>query len=121
MGNSLISKPLKDMTSEERSAAFALYDRRVMEVQQENSNFKASQRAPMVISDDMGLHGIFNHADGKRYDSKSEFNKAVKAKGCRIVGNDWNDSKYKTPSERGVRGDYNVRPQLKEAIQKVLS
>lgn len=67
-----------------------------------------------------GVQGVFNHADGKRYDSKSEFEKAVRAKGCRVVGTDWNKSEYKTPLERGVRGDYNVRPQLKEAVQKVV-
>jgi hypothetical protein len=67
-----------------------------------------------------GVEGILNHADGKKYDSKSQFNRAVRTKGCRIVGNDWNNAEYKTPLERGVRGDFNVRPQLKEAIQKVV-
>lgn len=66
-----------------------------------------------------GVNGILNHADGQRYDSKSNYEKAVKAKGCRIVGNDWNGSEWKPPIERGIRGDFNVRPQLKEAVQKV--
>jgi len=40
------------------------------------------------ISDDLGTKGIFNHADGKTYDSKSSYYKAVKAKGLEIVGNE---------------------------------
>lgn len=68
-----------------------------------------------------GVKGVLNHADGKRYDSKSQYERAVRAKGCRIVGNDFNNAKpWQTPLERGVRGDFNVRPQLKEAVQKVL-
>ena len=68
-----------------------------------------------------GVNGILNHADGKRYDSKSQYERAVKAKGCHVVGNDWNNAKLpSTPIERGIRGDFNVRPQLKEAVNKVL-
>lgn len=64
-----------------------------------------------------GVEGIINHADGKRYDSKSQYERAVKAKGCRIVGNDWNN---KDLSRKEIHGDYNVRPQLKQAVEKVL-
>lgn len=76
-----------------------------------------------VIRDDLpgGVNGMISHADGKRYDSKSSYERSVRARGCRVVGNDWNNATYKTPAERGVRGDFNVRPQLKEAVQKVLN
>ena len=36
------------------------------------------------------------------------------------AGNDFNDAQWKPPIERGVRGDFNVRPQLKEAVERVL-
>jgi hypothetical protein len=74
-----------------------------------------------VIRDNLGagVQGVLNHADGKRYDSKSQYERAVRAKGCRIVGNDWNGAQYKTPLERGMRGDFNVKPALKDALQKV--
>jgi hypothetical protein len=74
-------------------------------------------------SDTLGnnVNGILNHADGKRYDSKSQYNRAVVASGCRVVGNDFNNAKdWQTPSQRGVRGDFNVRPQLKQALEQVL-
>jgi hypothetical protein len=69
-------------------------------------------------SDKLGdnVNGVFNPADCKYYDSKSEFNKAVRAKGCRIVGNDYNNKVYRRPA---VRGDFNVRPQLKTAIERI--
>lgn len=118
---SLLSKPLKEMTKEEKSVAFGLYDAKIREVVEENKKFQRSvQKKIMVISDDLGLKGVLNHADGKIYDSKSEYSKAVRQKGCRIVGNDYNNVTMKTPLERGIRGDFNVRPQLKEAVQRVL-
>lgn len=42
--------------------------------------------APMLIRD--GLDYVLNHADGERYTSKRAYEKAVKAAGCEIVGND---------------------------------
>lgn len=66
-----------------------------------------------------GVNGMLSHADGKRYDSKSQYERAVKASGCRVVGNDYNGAQWKTPLERGIRGDYNVRAELKQALQKV--
>lgn len=39
-------------------------------------------------SDDLGTKGVFNPADGKTYDSRAEYYKAVKAKGYEIMGND---------------------------------
>lgn len=41
---------------------------------------------PMVISDCMD--STMNHADGRRYDSKRAYQKAVRAAGCEIVGNE---------------------------------
>ena len=64
-----------------------------------------------------GVNGIINHADGMRYDSKSQYERAVRAKGCRVVGNDWNGVREAPQQE--IRGDYNVRPALKQAVEKV--
>lgn len=46
------------------------------------------QNAFQIIRDDLGLQGVFNHADGKKYDSKSQYYKAVKASGCEVLGTD---------------------------------
>jgi len=54
---------------------------------------------PFVNSDNLGTHGVFNPADGKRYDSKSAYYGAVKAAGLVI-----NDSANVTQS----------KPKLKE-------
>lgn len=42
--------------------------------------------APMIVSDNMDY--LLNHADGRMYGSKRGFEKAVRAQGCEIVGND---------------------------------
>ena len=64
-----------------------------------------------------GVNGVLNPADGKYYDSKSEYYKAVRAKGCRVVGNDYNNKQFKRPE---VRGDFNVRTDMQRAVNKVL-
>lgn len=42
--------------------------------------------SPMIISDNMAP--IRSMADGKMYDSKSAYERGVRATGCRVVGND---------------------------------
>lgn len=48
--------------------------------------YYASEKAINIISDQMG--DIRHMANGKTYDSKSEFRKATRAAGCIEVGND---------------------------------
>lgn len=102
---------------------WSVYDRPIQEPEEPRRNRKGEKNTKSgCISDDLGLKGMVNHADGKRYDSKSEFRKATRRAGCYEIGNDikTQDMKVKTPLERGIRGDYNVRPQLKQAIEKVI-
>lgn len=82
----LLTTPLCDLEdfSEVRSA----FDRRDAIVREENRNFKGSYHAPFIISDDLGVKGVLNPADGKTYDSKSAYYAAIKSSGCEIVGND---------------------------------
>ena len=48
------------------------------------------QRGPQVISDTVGsdINGIQSMADGKYYDSKSEYRRSLKEKGLVELGND---------------------------------
>lgn len=43
-------------------------------------------KLPYVVSDSMPM--TLNHADGRRYDSKRAYERAVRAAGCEIVGNE---------------------------------
>lgn len=100
-----------------------IHSKRISHIRAENKKFRPKPVKPIiggVFSDDLGLHGIVNHADGKRYDSKSEFRKATRRSGCYEVGTDIKprDVDWKPPIERGVRGDYDVRPALKDALHK---
>jgi hypothetical protein len=53
-----------------------------------NKHYVPKTNAFNVISDDLGSKGVVNPADGKKYDSKSAYYKAVKDKGYEIVGNE---------------------------------
>lgn len=119
----LLKTPLKDLTAEQRQQAFLLLDERNRKSREENKRFTPIKYAKVAVhSDDMGLKGVLNHADGKLYDSKSEFRKATRRAGCYEIGTDikGEDVRVKSPLERGVRGDFNVRPELKDAVQKVM-
>ena len=61
--------------------------------------------APMVISDHMD--NLVNHADGRHYESKSEFRKATKAAGYEEVGNDpsFKNPKHPEYKPEGVKED----------------
>ena len=69
--------------------------------------------SPMLIRD--GMEATLNHADGQRYDSKRAYEKAVKAAGCEIVGNDPAFKRPKAPEYKpqGVVED------IKRAIEEV--
>lgn len=55
---------------------------------------RSSLPAPHVIGDDLGMHGVLNHADGKRYSSRSAYYEGVREAGRRdgkqyeVVGDD---------------------------------
>lgn len=71
-------------------------------------------RAPRVVSDDLGVQGVVNPVNGKRYDSKSAYYRAVKESGSHII------EAGESGKERKQQGDYNVREELKEAIEQHL-
>jgi hypothetical protein len=66
-----------------------------------------------VISDDLGTKGVFNPATGKKYDSKAQYYKDVKASGMEIVGND-----AKSETKRDIQGDYDCRKDIATAIEQ---
>lgn len=68
---------------------------------------------PNIISDTMDL--TLNHADGKHYDSKSRYYRAVKAAGCEIVGNDMSAMKNR-PQLAEISGR-----DIKRAIEQLKS
>jgi hypothetical protein len=63
-----------------------------------------------------GVNGIFNPADGKRYDSRSAYISAVKAKGLEIIG----DDAPKTVSRPKVN-DIDWRPAVAETLKQLKS
>lgn len=73
---------------------------------------RGSVAAPYIRTD--GMDPIVNHADGRIYDSRSSYERAVKDAGCVIVGNDLPDVKEPAPlSDRELEKD------IKTAIEQV--
>lgn len=68
--------------------------------------------APGVITDSMG--STLNHADGKRYDSKRAYEKAVRRAGCEIVGNEKQPERRLTPMS-------DPSDTIKQAIEQIES
>lgn len=58
-----------------------------------------------VISDDLGLQGIYNHADGKRYDSKSSYHRTLKERGFAIREDSPGKAKEYIPDKREIKSD----------------
>jgi hypothetical protein len=78
-------------------------------------NKRSGFSAPMIISD--GMESTLNHADGKRYTSKSEYYRAVKQAGCEVVGN---EPSFKRPKAKEYdAGD--VKGDIKRAFDQVSS
>lgn len=76
------------------------------------------QRGPQVISDYIAGPGgaVQSQADGKMYDSKSQYYKAVRAAGCEVMGTDApREAKAYEPSinEKELKRD------ISEAIQQL--
>lgn len=64
-----------------------------------------------------GVKGIVNPVNGKRYDSKSSYEKDIKASGHVIMGND-------APKEpnREIRGDFSgLKQDISKAVDQVFS
>ncbi len=62
-------------------------------------------RAHNVITDTMDP--LFHHADGKMYDSKSEFSKTTKAHGCVEYGHEQLPTSAPKMASKGLKEDLN--------------
>jgi hypothetical protein len=68
-------------------------------------------------TDDLGTKGVFNPADGKTYDSRAAYYKAVKAKGLVIAGDDA-PTQRATPKTKSVNWEKAVAETLKKTPLK---
>jgi hypothetical protein len=65
-----------------------------------------------INSDDLGIGGIVNQADGKTYDSKSEYYKSIKAKG--LVIDDSPKARPSTPKTKDINWEKAVAETIKQ-------
>lgn len=65
-----------------------------------------------AASDNLGVQGVFNPADGKTYDSRSAYYNAVKNKGLEIVGDQ--PQEPKTPKTKPINWEKAVSETLQQ-------
>ena len=91
----------------------AAKDRKIAAVRKENESFVPTYFGPInIISDNLGTQGVFNPADGKRYDSKSQYYQSLKDAGCVVM-----EAGMDKP--RKQRGNYDCAKELKQAAQQI--
>ena len=107
----LLNTPLKDLSLEERKAAFAARDVLYAKTERENKDYKPKPGRVQVITDGIEM---MNPADGKVYSSKSKYYRALKDMWSHVI----------EPGEqgktRGLQGDFNNKHELKRALQQHL-
>lgn len=107
----LLTTPIKDL-GDRIIDAIRARDALDEIIRKNNAEFVPSLKPfHYVISDDLGA--VQNPADGKTYDSKSAYYKAVKDAGCVVLGNE----KIKPRQTTSISKEA-LRSGLKEAAQK---
>lgn len=87
--------------------------RQVYRKVREDTRQRSHLPAPRIRAD--GMQATWNPCDGREYESKSAYERAVKDAGCEIVGNDaghWN-RRYTPPEPTGIRED------IKKSMEKL--
>lgn len=76
------------------------------------------RQAAYVQSDCIGegVQGVFNPVNGKKYDSKSSYYKAVKDAGCVVLGN---DAPKEAKGPRAKINDRELKHDIKTAIEQL--
>ena len=77
---------------------------------------RADFPTPVVISDVMDL--TRNPQNGQHYDSKSQYEKAVREAGCHIVGNDTSYDNPRKPSWKPKKGE--IAQSIKDAYDQTV-
>lgn len=73
--------------------------------------------APYIRAD--GMDTTWNPANGQHYDSKSAYEKAVRAAGCEIVGNDKAFSEPKQREFSDATSERELQQDIKNAIDQL--
>ena len=109
-----LTTPLAELDKSGLALAIMAKDAHCALIRERNKTFTPdfSARKPFIISDDLGVNGIVNHANGKVYDSKSKYYADLKASGHMIV-----ESGMDKPRE--TRGDFDARKDVAQALNQL--
>lgn len=109
----LLGTPFKELTREEIPCAFAASERAIAKIAAENKKHKSNLNGKLqVITDAVE---VYSPADGKVYTSKSRYYQTLKDSGNHVIERGENYGK-----NRQTQGDFNVKQELKQAIERHL-
>ena len=107
----LLCAPITELSEIELRAALQAFDKRSELIREANKHHVSTfHYGANIISDDLGMQGVLNPVDGKKYDSRSAYHKAVKDAGCVVLGDE-----APTQANTKIRGDFKTREALKKA------
>lgn len=109
-----LTTPLCDLDKNGIAMAIAAKDRHCEIIAELNKSYIPEDKPykGYFISDDLGVQGVLNHANGKVYDSKSKYYADLKASGHVIV-----ESGMDKPQE--TRGDFDARKDVAKALNQL--
>lgn len=106
----LLNTPLSNLSEKDKLDALAALDKKTKLIEELNKSYVPQVKIGgfYVISDN--IDGVLNHANGKRYDSKSQYYADLKASGHIIVESGMEQ-------KRETRGNFDVAKELKRAAR----
>lgn len=115
--NRILATPFKDLTKEQRSAAFSLSDRVADHNRKQAYSNKSKFNITISDRDVLLKNGVTSPIDPKQaFTNRREWAEHLKRNDCVEIGNDYNNAK--PPTE--IKGDFNCRKELSQATHQVM-
>lgn len=99
----------------EKGHLVMMTEEEIREYKAKEEEYRQSRRPNYGIIQDT-MDPILNHADGKMYDSKSQYRRALKEQGYIEVGNEWKD-----PEKRRKQESFSEMKKRGEAWDRAIS
>lgn len=115
----IINTPIRDLSKTELAIAFSLSDKIVEHNKVARKNFQLSGniKISLLDKDKLLTNGVVSPLDQKSvFHNRADWGDHLKRNGCVEIGNDYGDS---TKKKREIKGDFDCRDALGQAVQQV--
>lgn len=98
----------------EKGQLVVMTEEEIAEKKRKDEEYRQTRRPNYGVIQDT-MDAVLNHADGKIYDSKSAYRRALKEQGYIEVGNEWKD-----PEKRRKQESFSEMKKREEAWDKAI-